>query len=1000
MLDNRRTPGILSASVPAPFEHRDPTARTLKARDCDGGPSEADVAIRALSQLVGAEQCTLNPQASAPQRCTTTTTTSNSPKSLISTTTGGGGGGGAGGGDGDVGGDGGGGGGGCGITPAITPEPEPAAPLQWRPPSLTSHASAAAATTTAAVAKGDRGADAATAAVSDDVSGGGGGGGGTGGGGGVSSLLRAIEITRNLSRRVATSRRRTAANAEPTEPVAAAATATSVVDAVAAPPPPPQGPAATAVSIFTTDAAIAGDGGVSAPMPAPLAAPATQHKATAAAAAVAAAGDGGAAALPPAYSSAPLLPVYNSRTKLPYLASRHMSQIAFLQMLQVEDASGGSGGGDGDTAAAAPPPPPLPLPLPLHPPYPPPQQLPLLWTLNLAALSREITGLRLIGQGGGGVVFQGVWQGAQVAVKILLNDPDSDSSDGDVLALEGVVSSVVNHPNVVHTFEFQCGRLTEAAFAAAEYDNYNRLDSLLEDQGNRELFESLLDTTDMYGGIRASYGGSGAMRRAGLNASTATTTAVVAAAGAAAGAAGMAAATAPSRHNRGQRGGGGPQTSRFGSTVEDAASAGGAAGGGGDGGGDDVGDGGGDDVGAVTAAGGADVESEEEEGESKEAEEDVRAPPPPPRRNTNTIEDKCTAADGSGDDDDDKDGRCASGGGDGGGGGRRRALVTAAAAAGRLRTEAATRSAVQAQQQQQQQQEQPQQPQQRAAAAALGVDFSFGGGHVMQYGMFSMYGAAQGFGDPECGSCRGWTVRQALQHLKARPGMNMTYIIMEYCDRGSLLVAIRRGIFRMDEAGPAGRAAAATVAVPASTSSPNAAPAAAAPARFTRRIVLRAILRTARDIAQGMCHLHANGIIHGDLKPGNVLLRGCRSDRRGFVAMVADFGLSKVTRGDKPLELNHWSTVTVMAPEVIMGRWLKASDVFSYGVLLWQLVTSEPVPYGKLTIPQILMGVSQGTLKPEWYSSAHPALVRLGRACLATSPEKRPSFEAIVKVRN
>lgn len=37
-------------------------------------------------------------------------------------------------------------------------------------------------------------------------------------------------------------------------------------------------------------------------------------------------------------------------------------------------------------------------------------------------------------------------------------------------------------------------------------------------------------------------------------------------------------------------------------------------------------------------------------------------------------------------------------------------------------------------------------------------------------------------------------------------------------------------------------------------------------------------------------------------------------------------------------------------------------------------------------------------LTPEWPASTHPALVRLGRACLAPSPEKRPSFEAIVKV--
>ena len=47
-------------------------------------------------------------------------------------------------------------------------------------------------------------------------------------------------------------------------------------------------------------------------------------------------------------------------------------------------------------------------------------------------------------------------------------------------------------------------------------------------------------------------------------------------------------------------------------------------------------------------------------------------------------------------------------------------------------------------------------------------------------------------------------------------------------------------------------------------------------------------------LLQGMCHLHASNIVHGDLKPGNVLLRSSRADRRGFVAKVADFGLSKM----------------------------------------------------------------------------------------------------------
>ncbi|GFR51770.1 hypothetical protein Agub_g14226, partial [Astrephomene gubernaculifera] len=286
----------------------------------------------------------------------------------------------------------------------------------------------------------------------------------------------------------------------------------------------------------------------------------------------------------------------------------------------------------------------------------------------------------------------------------------------------------------------------------------------------------------------------------------------------------------------------------------------------------------------------------------------------------------------------------------------------------------------------------------------------------MGVGLESTFQSEEGFGepDPARNGREQWTVRHVLSYMKARPGMYLTHIIMEYCDRGSLLCAIKRGVFRTDNVpppphAPAQAAAAAAVGGHAASDSPAAAasdaPAAAAAAaaaaqhlRYSQRVVLRAILRTSRDIAQGMCHLHANGIIHGDLKPGNVLLRGCRSDRRGFVALVSDFGLSKIARGDKPLELNHWSTVTVMAPEVILGRWSKASDVFSYGILLWQLVTGDVMPYGKCTVQQILVGVSQGTLTPTWPPSAHPALVRLGRACLATNPEKRPSFEAIVKI--
>ena len=54
----------------------------------------------------------------------------------------------------------------------------------------------------------------------------------------------------------------------------------------------------------------------------------------------------------------------------------------------------------------------------------------------------------------------------------------------------------------------------------------------------------------------------------------------------------------------------------------------------------------------------------------------------------------------------------------------------------------------------------------------------------------------------------------------------------------------------------------------------------------------RALLRTAQEVAKGMDYIHSFGIIHGDLKPGNVLLKTHRIDRRGYIAKVSDFGAS------------------------------------------------------------------------------------------------------------
>ncbi|KAG2492506.1 hypothetical protein HYH03_009171 [Edaphochlamys debaryana] len=690
----------------------------------------------------------------------------------------------------------------------------------------------------------------------------------------------------------------------------------------------------------------------------------------------------------------PPMPLYGFRQNMPYHGSRHMSQVALLHMLQQPGGSSGSdagltlpaaasmaagpggavaggpgsgigggmgpggmggpgGGGLAPAVAAL-----------LGP------DKGALATLNLSALSTEITALRWIGHGGGGVVFQAVWQGAPVAVKFLLAEASSPAT-AHAAALEGIVSSLVHHPNVVHSYCFECTRLTEASFAETEADRHRAMSSY--EQGSGDLFESLMDTAALGGGGGGTGGGTGGYapgpglatisvgrRGSGLSRLASSTPVTPA---------------PPSGEDGGGAAGGGAGLEALREGPEEA-----------------------DDEGTEGDASGVPTASGLRSGASGVSEVGPLSPPfsPPSLQRRDAAEGGRGEQGGAAGAGAGPGGAFGPGGGGGAGGGG--SVWARRAASGRLRRERTSAE--------------------MSTGTAGGGGGGNGGGSQSRGGsggngggggaastgrakvLESTFQSEEGFGDPDISASRhGWGVRQVLSYLRAQPGMYMTHIIMEYCDRGSLLSAIKRGIFRMDAYAEDGSAGGSGLAKPSSSPlSPPTASLGAPGSRFPKRIVLRALLRTARDVAQGMCHLHANGIIHGDLKPGNVLLRGCRSDRRGFTALVSDFGLSKVTRGDKPVELNHWSTVTVMAPEVIMGRWVKASDVFSFGILLWQLVTSEPVPYGKLSVPQILLGVSTGSLKPEWPPGAHPALVRLGRACLTTSPEKRPSFEAIVKV--
>lgn len=117
--------------------------------------------------------------------------------------------------------------------------------------------------------------------------------------------------------------------------------------------------------------------------------------------------------------------------------------------------------------------------------------------------------------------------------------------------------------------------------------------------------------------------------------------------------------------------------------------------------------------------------------------------------------------------------------------------------------------------------------------------------------------SGDGFGDPRQQQANApVTYSKILLQLQVKPGQFIAVVIMEYADKGTLQDAIyKRQIFK---------------------ESP----------RWNKRIAARALFRTAREIAIGMQHLHNSNVMHGDLKPGNVLLTSARVDRRGFIAKV------------------------------------------------------------------------------------------------------------------
>lgn len=164
---------------------------------------------------------------------------------------------------------------------------------------------------------------------------------------------------------------------------------------------------------------------------------------------------------------------------------------------------------------------------------------------------------------------------------------------------------------------------------------------------------------------------------------------------------------------------------------------------------------------------------------------------------------------------------------------------------------------------------------------------------------------------------------------------------------------------------------------------------------------MKAKLILAEQVLRGLKHIHANGILHLDLKPDNVLVS---TDGN---AAVSDFGISKLLtkpnlQSNPTLKIslpNISGTLLYMAPEQLARAEVSVkTDIFSFGVLLYELVLGR-LPWSADTVQDyaraILYARERYSLKeslrvPGW-------LRNIISACLAKAPSERPTIDALVQ---
>jgi eukaryotic-like serine/threonine-protein kinase len=153
-----------------------------------------------------------------------------------------------------------------------------------------------------------------------------------------------------------------------------------------------------------------------------------------------------------------------------------------------------------------------------------------------------------------------------------------------------------------------------------------------------------------------------------------------------------------------------------------------------------------------------------------------------------------------------------------------------------------------------------------------------------------------------------------------------------------------------------------------------------------RRLLVTDALNIAIQVAAGLSYAHQRGVVHGDIKPSNIMVLGDN------LVKIADFGIARMASTvEHKQEDAIFGTPSYMSPEQIQGRSIDArSDIFSLGVVLYYMLTDR-LPFPEEDIDLLKNQIAN--VAPEKPSALNPAISEtldtVIYKCLAKTPDAR-----------